>query len=89
MTDASRGRGHRRYRLLWRRVLRQQPLCATGCGRAAVEVDHIVPLHRGGSLFDRANLQGLCRRCHRLKTAAERRRVRGAMLDGTPLGRSQ
>jgi 5-methylcytosine-specific restriction endonuclease McrA len=34
-------------------------------------VDHIVPLARGGPAYDRANLQVLCIRCHRWKTARE------------------
>lgn len=36
----------------------------------ATEVDHIVPLSKGGP--DSAhNKQGLCRECHRLKTLAD------------------
>lgn len=42
------------------------------CGvvRARVEVDHVVPLSRGGENRLR-NLQTLCVPCHRAKTAAE------------------
>ena len=65
-------RSDRRYRVLRRRVLREEPLCACGCGRASIEVDHIRPLHRGGALMARANLQGLSRRCHARKTARDR-----------------
>jgi 5-methylcytosine-specific restriction protein A len=36
----------------------------------ATEVDHRIPLWRGGT-DDRRNLQGLCSRCHRLKTGKE------------------
>ena len=50
-----------------RRVLREEPLCRACGERSSVEVDHIVPLHRGGSLMDRANLQGLCVECHQSK----------------------
>jgi len=39
--------------------------------RAADEVDHIVPLSRGGG-DERSNLQPLCRPCHAAKTARER-----------------
>lgn len=39
-----------------------------------MEVDHKTPLHRGGDLYDPANLQALCRSCHIGKTAAENRR---------------
>lgn len=29
-----------------------------------LEVDHIVPIGRGGDMYDPANLQTLCRKCH-------------------------
>jgi 5-methylcytosine-specific restriction endonuclease McrA len=32
------------------------------------EVDHIVPVYKGGSVFDESNLQVLCVYCHRKKT---------------------
>lgn len=55
-------------------VLAASPLCvaceAAGVTRLATEVDHVVPLHRGGSNA-LANLQGLCRECHATKTATE------------------
>ena len=39
-----------------------------------LEVDHVEPVHRGGELWDRSNLQVLCAvPCHRDKTRAERR----------------
>ena len=46
----------------------------TDCGRYANEVDHIVPLHKGGDPFGADNLQALCRSCHIAKTARENRR---------------
>lgn len=56
------------------RVLSLEPRCAlclaVGRLRAATEVDHIVPLERGGSDNDH-NLQGLCHECHVEKTARE------------------
>ncbi len=55
-------------------VLDEEPVCrackAQGLTRASEEVDHIVPLERGGS-DARSNKQGLCRPCHAAKTAAE------------------
>ena len=49
--------------------------CAA-CGRAGrLEVDHIEPLHRGGDVWDAANLQVLCGGCHIKKTASENRRA--------------
>jgi len=53
-----------------RRVIEDQPLCATGCGAESREVDHIVALRLGGRSV-RENLQALCKRCHSSKTARE------------------
>ena len=45
--------------------------CRT-CGRAGrLECDHVVPLHAGGKPWDQANLQTLCRDCHREKSRTE------------------
>lgn len=58
------------------RILLRDPLCLSCLAvkpsiiTVAVEVDHIVPLHRGGSDSD-INLQGLCIACHRSKSAKE------------------
>lgn len=42
------------------------------CSRAGrLEADHIVPVVDGGAVFDLANVQTLCRGCHRDKTRAE------------------
>lgn len=68
----------RGYDSVWRRIrlefLRRHPLCAE-CGRAgrtvpATDVDHRVPLRRGGT-NDPANLQALCHEHHSRKTARE------------------
>lgn len=68
-TAARRG-----YNAEWRRirdeVLIQEPYCRICRSRPSVDVDHIVPLSRGGS-HDRCNLQGLCISCHRRKTRNE------------------
>ena len=61
----------KRWRILRRRVLFEQPLC--DCGALAEEVDHIRPLADGGAPYDRANLKGRCKPCHSRKTRAERR----------------
>lgn len=57
------------------RMLRANVLCVicskAGIVRAATELDHIVPLHQGGT-HDAANLQALCHECHRIKSARER-----------------
>lgn len=61
-------------------VLAQQPLCAecdrNGRTTAAEEVDHILPLSQGGT-DEIGNLQGLCKPCHKAKTARESRAGRG------------
>jgi len=56
------------------RILARDPVCVE-CAKLSIyrptdEVDHIVPLHRGGPDTD-ANLQGLCSPCHEAKTLAE------------------
>lgn len=40
--------------------------------RKAEEVDHIIPLHKGGHRTILSNLQSLCNICHREKTRKER-----------------
>ena len=37
-----------------------------------MEVDHVVPLERGGEPWQLGNLQALCRTCHIAKTRGER-----------------
>ena len=71
-------------------VLSANPLCSKCSERnritAATEVDHIVPLHKGGT-DDLDNLQSLCHDCHAEKTAAEqgKRRKPEIGLDGWPV----
>ena len=68
-------RARRRERLgpgwaaLQAQVLSEAPTCSR-CPAPSTEVDHIVPLGRGGS-SDRTNLQALCRQCHASKTVTE------------------
>ena len=50
-----------------------QPCRSEGRVRHAVEVDHIVPLHLGGT-EDMANQQAICAECHRVKAAGEAQR---------------
>ena len=58
--------------MLRRQVLADHPLCMTkGCDGLATDVDHIIAVRDGGHLFDRRNLQALCRSCHSRKTAGE------------------
>ena len=62
-----------------RRQLRDQPRCAVpGCGRAASEVDHIVPVRQDGDRLHPLNLQSLCHEHHREKTQRSARAARHA-----------
>jgi 5-methylcytosine-specific restriction protein A len=70
------------------RILRRDPLCILCLARGHVtpsqEVDHIVPLHKGGSNRD-DNLQGLCIPCHAEKTRRDLGWRPGTGVDGWPL----
>ena len=53
-------------------VIREQPICATpGCNSPSDHVDHIISIARGGAVYERENLQGLCASCHSKKTINE------------------
>jgi len=60
----------------WRQTRAQylaaHPLCiiclAIGMKTPAVDLDHIRPIRRGGSPYDPANLQSLCKTHHSQKT---------------------
>jgi len=64
----------RRLQRIRRRWFALFPLCVTceAAGRVvlAVELDHRVPLFKGGA-DDDDNRQGLCVECHAMKTAAD------------------
>lgn len=66
----TRIRGHALIRRN-KRQLHKFPLCARhllkGKVEPAVEVDHVVPLFKGGTEHE-SNLQSLCGPCHRDKT---------------------
>jgi len=70
------------------RLLRLNPLCVE-CERQgriaeATELDHVVPLGKGGTHAD-ANMQGLCRSCHDAKSRADRGLApKGCDDSGTP-----
>lgn len=81
--DRARGSASERgYDAAWHRlrnaILARDPLCrmcqAQGRTRTAMEVDHIIPISERPDLrLVEGNLQPLCRPCHRIKTARERR----------------
>jgi 5-methylcytosine-specific restriction enzyme A len=58
--------GARAWRTTRRRVLARDGYRCRLCGRPAVEVDHVMPVARGGP-SDEANLRALCQRCNRAK----------------------
>jgi 5-methylcytosine-specific restriction protein A len=68
----------RGYDARWRAIrlahLKRHPLCveceALGLGVPATDVDHVVPLRRGGT-HAASNLQSLCHIHHSRKTARE------------------
>ena len=78
--DSTRGSPTRRgYGAAWRAIrleyLRHHPLCEMECAArglrvAATQVDHRLPLARGGT-HDPRNLQAACAPCHSRKTARE------------------
>ena len=47
--------------------------CVKDGRKGRLEVDHIQPMHKGGSVYGMENLQTLCRDCHFAKTAEENR----------------
>lgn len=64
--------GTLRWKLASRQFLVRNPEC--DCGEMATEVDHIIPVEDGGGMWDRANWQGKCHRCHASKTNQDVRR---------------
>jgi 5-methylcytosine-specific restriction endonuclease McrA len=76
--DAERGKRvalyHRkRWKTTREAVLRRDPICKVCNVRLSEQVDHIVPLSQGGAGWDSGNLQGICGRCHALKSGRESR----------------
>ena len=64
----------RRLQRIRKQVFDEQPICvackAKGRVTVATQVDHIVPLFKGGEDGPR-NMQGLCQPCHQSKTAQD------------------
>lgn len=56
-------------------VRQEEPLCRhckeKGLIQATQVIDHIQPISQGGDAWDRDNLQGLCNKCHHIKTQKE------------------
>lgn len=68
-------------------VLVEEPVCRICDRRPSVEVDHIIPVSKGGT-DERDNLQGVCTECHEDKTRADLGLKKKAVkigLDGYPI----
>ena len=48
-------------------VLIEEPICRVCNRKPSVQVDHIIPISKGGTDV-RDNLQGICLSCHEAKT---------------------
>ena len=87
-TPRTRGRRWMQAKSLW---LMQHPLCQhckqAGKVTMATEVDHVMPLCKGGT-DDPQNLSSLCAECHRTKTNQDLgyRPARRVGTDGVPEG---
>ena len=44
-----------------------------GRTEVAYALDHIVPINKGGAIWSEANLQGLCKHHHAVKSALDNR----------------
>ena len=75
----------RRWSRFRQTILERDRHRCRSCGKAGrLEVDHIIPLSKGGEAWDPDNCQSLCRSCHIEKTAAEN--SRGLQLSEGALG---
>ena len=61
----------RRWAWVRRKVLTRDNWRCRLCGKYGNEVDHKIPLQKGGAAWSESNLQVLCRDCHITKTAGE------------------
>lgn len=56
----------------WAKQILKRDRTCQHCGKKpATEADHIIPVSRGGAGLDLSNGQGLCHRCHWIKTRRE------------------
>ena len=68
--DEFYNRYYRAWHITMRLVNRRDKACVRCGDSGLLEYDHIVEVSRGGDPLDPANVQRLCIRCHRRKTAA-------------------
>lgn len=56
-----------------KQILADGPRCTVpGCGRWATQVDHIIPLAKGGAPYDLGNLRPICGPCNSSKASLVR-----------------
>ena len=60
--------------------LRQHPICSCGCGRAAIEIHHLIPVTGPDDpkFYDNNNLVALTKECHSRETMRMLNERRGA-----------
>ncbi|MEV7364259.1 HNH endonuclease [Streptomyces sp. NPDC091299] len=63
----------RKWREFRAERLQAEPQCRWCGAKKDLEVDHIIPLSRGGSKWDPDNVQTLCEPCHEIKSEQDRR----------------
>ena len=55
----------RKWALVRLQVLDRDGWRCVQCGKAGrLEVDHVTPMESGGAVYEKRNLQALCRPCH-------------------------
>mgnify|MGYP003144591957 CR=1 FL=1 len=66
----------RTWRKLRLMILNKQPVCKMcedkGKVTSSTVVDHIIPINKGGAKLNPDNLQGLCFRCHSIKSSKDK-----------------
>lgn len=72
--NSNNPRGHR-WRKLRAFILNRDPICQVCRNMASQQVDHIKPIHLGGD-DSHSNLQGICEKCHKEKSADEMTHLR-------------
>ncbi|MDA0769230.1 MAG: hypothetical protein BZY79_01745 [SAR202 cluster bacterium Casp-Chloro-G4] len=78
-----RGGTYGQWRKFRREIFKRDKWTCQSCGtrhwpkfRGILEADHITPLADGGAEFDEANVQTLCKPCHRGKTTAWQTKIK-------------
>jgi 5-methylcytosine-specific restriction endonuclease McrA len=62
-----RWRSTHRWHQLRAQVIEEEPACRECGSTADACCDHVIPVSRGGAVYDRGNCQRLCQRCNAVK----------------------